>query len=294
MRLQAWFIVVMLGAAPLGARQSMRLPWVFSDEPDLCADLGFSPGPGKLTHVAVALGGRFAHFGLPHGAGRAPRLDITCSFTDPAALERDAKVLRTQVDLGEVLQEYRLPFSARRFGADSPLVYKAEMATDLPPGDYNLGLTLKDQGLGIECHRTLHAIVPVIDGGAWQVDDLKFITAVGQRLDGQGRPQRLLDPNPWRQVGGGLGWDLLAAYADRGPRPKGALTRVHSVRRLRTGQLVWQEQGPAPFKKAGQVWLVRVPQAEIQRWKGGVYVLEAELSAGGRSTALSKTFEVLP
>ena len=287
-------LLVLLGAAGLPARESLRLPWVFSDDPDLSADLGFSPGPGGLTHVELALGGRFAHFGLPHGAGRAPRLDIRCSFTDPSTLERDARVLDTQVDLGQVLEEYRLPFSPRRFGADSPLLYKAELATDLRPGDYNLGLTLKDVDLSIECHRTLHVIVPAIDAGQWQVDDLKFVTAVGQRLDERGHAQRVLDPNPWRQVGGRLGWDLLVAYSDRGPRPGGALTRSHRVRRLRTGEVVWQEQGPAPKKTAAQVWLVRVPAAELKRWKGGVYVLEAELDAGGRRTLTSKTFEVLP
>jgi hypothetical protein len=283
-----------LCAGPLAARQSLRLPWVFSDAPDLSADLGFTPGVSGSTHVELALGGRFAGFGLPLGAARAPRLEIRCSFTDPSTLERDARVLVTQVDLGDVLKEYRQDFTRSRFGSGSTLVYKAELATDLKPGDYNLGLTLKDEGLGIECHRTLHVIVPALDHAAWQVDDLRFITAIGQRLDEHGRPQRVLDPNPWRQVGGGLGWDLLVAYADRGPRPPGPLSRVHRVRRLRSGELVWQEQGPVPDKKPGQVWLLRVPAAALSRWKGGVYVLEAELDAGGRKTLASKTFEVLP
>ena len=281
-------------AAGLGARESLRLPWVFSDEPDLTADLGFSPGPQGKTHVDLVLGGRFAHFGLPSGALRAPQLDITCAFTDPSRLERSAVTLETRADLELFLAGYGLRFARRWFGSDSPLLYKAELETDLGPGDYDLSLAMQDAGMGFESHRTLHVIVPELDAGQWQLGDLRFITAVGKQMDSRGREKRLLDPNPWRQVGGQLGWDLLVAYADLGPRPRGPLTRVHRVRRLRGGQMLWQESGPAPDKKNGQVWLIRVPSAVVQRWKGGIYQLEVELKAGDRSVSSSKTFEVLP
>jgi hypothetical protein len=244
--------------------------------------------------VDLALGGRFANFGLPNGALRAPQLDITCAFTDPSRLERSAVTLRTRADLELFLQGYGLRFARRWFGSDSPLLYKAEMETDLPPGDYNLSLAMQDAGIGFESHRTLHVIVPELAAGQWQVGDLRFITGVGKQLDAKGREQRLLDPNPWREVGGKLGWDLLVAYADLGPRPAGPLTRVHRVRRLRSGQVLWQESGPAPDKKASQVWLIRVPEPAFQRWKGGIYQLEVELKAGNRSVTSSKTFEVLP
>jgi hypothetical protein len=281
-------------AAGLWARESLRLPWVFSDEPDMTADLGFSPGaPGK-THVDLALGGRFAHFGLPSGALRAPQLDITCAFTDPSRLERSAVTLKTRADLELFLAGYGLHFARRWFGADSPLLYKAEMETDLSPGDYDLSLAMQDAGIGFESHRTLHVIVPELAADQWQLGDLRFITAVGKQMDSHGHEQRLLDPNPWRQVGGQLGWDLLVAYADLGPRPAGPMTRVHRVRRLRSGQLLWQESGPAPEKKGSQVWLIRVPSTEIRRWKGGICQLEVELKAGDRTVSSSKTFEVLP
>lgn len=281
-------------AAGLSARESLRLPWVFSDEPDLCADIGFSPGTDASTHLDLVLGGRFASFGLPLGAGRPPKLDIRCEFTDPSRLEAGSRVLDTQADLGEVLREYGLGFSRSRFSPDSPLLYKAELGTDLAPGDYNLSLDLRDAGLAIESRRTLHVFVPELQSGQWQLGDLKFITAVGQRLDEQGRKQRVLDPNPWRQVGGNLGWDLLVAYTDLGPRPAGALSRVHRVRRLRDQQLMWQEEGPAPAKRPEQVWLLRVPEAQLRRWKGGIYQLEVGLKSGGREIIASKTFEVLP
>ena len=295
MRLALLALVLAGVSATAGARENLRLPWVFSDQPDLTADLGFSPaaGPGK-THVDLVLGGRFAHFGLPSGAVRAPQLDITCSFTDPSRLERSAVTLATRADLELFLAGYGLRFAPRWFGSDSPLLYKAELETDLAPGDYNLSLAMQDKGMGIDSRRTLHVIVPELAAGQWQVGDLRFITAVGKQLDAKGREQRLLDPNPWRQVGGALGWDLLVAYADLGPRPAGVLSRVHRVRRLRSGDLVWQEAGPAPAKRGGQVWLVRVPEATVRQWKGGIYQLEVELSAGGRTVTSSKTFEVLP
>jgi len=281
-------------AAALDAREGLRLPWVFSDEPDLTADLGFSPGPAGKTHVDLVLGGRFAHFGLPSGALRAPQLDITCAFTDPSRLERSAVTLKTRADLELFLAGYGLHFARRWFGSDSPLLYKAELETDLNPGDYDLSLAMQDAGIGFESHRTLHVIVPELAAGQWQLGDLRFITAVGKQMDDHGQEQRLLDPNPWRQVGGRLGWDLLVAYSDLGPRPPGPVTRVHRIRRLRSGQLLWQEAGPAPAKKNSQVWLIRVPSDVIQRWKGGICQLEVELTAGGRTVSSSKTFEVLP
>jgi hypothetical protein len=294
LRLPALALLLVVAAGALPAREYLRLPWVFSDEPDLTADLGFSPGGPGRTHVDVVLGGRFAHFGLPSGALRAPQLDITCAFTDPSRLERSAVTLKTRADLELFLAGYGLRFARRWFGSDSPLLYKAELEADLPPGDYNLSLTMRDAGMGFESHRTLYVIVPELAGGRWQVGDLRFITGVGRQLDMKGREQRLLDPNPWRQVGGQLGWDLLVAYNDLGPRPPGALSRVHRIRRLLSGQVVWQESGGAPAKKAGQVWLVRVPASAVRLWKGGIYQLEVGLRAGDRSVTSSKTFEVLP
>ena len=287
--------VLLLVAAAAPARESLRLPWVFSDEPDLCADFGFSPGQGGKTAVQLVLGGRFAHFGLPSHAPRAPRLDIHCEFNAPSELEHSAVALDQKLDLADVLKEYGKDFSPGEFGSSSSMVYKAELGTELAPGDYNVRIMISDVALAVESRRTLHVIVPALDSTAWQLDDLRFITAVGKRLDARGREQRVLDPNPWRQVGGDLGWDLLLAYGDRGPRPGQSLQRRHWVRRLRGDQaVVWQEAGEAPKKKAEQVWLLRVPEGELKRWKAGVYVLEVELQSGKQVIRSSKTFEVLP
>jgi hypothetical protein len=286
-----------LALAPLGApaRENLRLPWVFSDEPDLSADFAFAPGHGKDTAIQISLGGRFANFGLPSGAARAPRLRITCAFTAPSELERSARVLNTVVDLADVLRDYGLSFSPERFSASSTLVYKAELSTVLPAGDYNVRLDLKDPDLGIESRRTLVLIVPQLDPSAWQVGDLKFITGVGMSLDKAGRKVRTLDPNPWRQVGASLGLDLLVAYTDSGPRPRGVLTRSVTIRRLRGDATpVWRSGGPAPAKRNDQVWLIRVPERTVRRWKGGVYLMEVEERCAGRSVRASKTFEVLP
>ena len=282
-------------AAPAGARESLRLPWVFSDQLDLCADFSFSAGHSGKTAIAIDLGGKFANFGLPARAARAPRLDITCEFTAPSELEKDTSRLKEVLDLADVLRDYGLTFSPSRFGESSKLVYKAELATDLAPGDYNLRITLSDPALEIESRRTLHLIVPSIATGSWQVGDLKFITAVGQTLGKGGRKERVLDPNPWRQVGGGLGLDLLVAYTDSGTRPPGALERTVRIRRLRgDAPPVWQDSTPPPPKRADQVWVLRVPERTLKRWQGGVYLLEVEERCGGTLATAAKTFEVLP
>jgi hypothetical protein len=287
--------MLLLLAAPASARESLRLPWVFSDEPDLCADFGFAPGQGGKTAVELVLGGRFAHFGLPHRAPRPPKLDIHCEFTAPSELERSAFTLDSKLDLADVLKEYGKPFTAAQFGSGSKLVYKSELKAELAPGDYNVRIVISDAALGLESRRTLHMIVPSLEAQAWQLDDLKFIVAVGQRLDEKGRVQRVLDPNPWRQVGGDLGWDLMLAYSDRGPRPGGRLLRTHRVRRLRGDEaVIWEQSGEAPKKKASQVWLLQVPEATVKAWKAGVYLLEVELQSGKQVIRSSKTFEVLP
>jgi hypothetical protein len=289
--------VALLSGWPLSspAWEQLRLPWVFSDNPDLSADFSFEPRADGRTAVEIDLGGRFAGFGLGPDANRAPRLAIDAEFNAPGALEATPIRASTTVDLGEVLKEYGLKFSRSYFGASSDYVYKAQMDLALAPGDYHVALSLRDPGLAIESHRTLHLIVPNLERAPWAVGSFKFITAVGKRLDEKGHEQRVLDPNPWRQVGGKLGWDLMLAYDDRGSRPRGPLRRRHSIQRLRGDATpVWQEEGLAPAKKQAQVWLVRVPAATVRQWQAGVYLLKVELWAGNSKVEASKTFEVLP
>lgn len=293
--MKRWALAFLLATRPLGAWEQLRLPWVFSDEPDLNADFGYSPGAGGMTHVDMALGGRFAGFGLPKSAARAPRLQVEAEFNAPGSIEAEPQRITATVDLADVLKEYGDGFARKYFSESSALVYKAELGLDLKAGDYNVAIRLHDPALGMDSHRTLHLIVPGMDPARWALGDLKFITAVGKRLDERGHEQRLLDPNPWRQVGGKLGWDLLVAYGDRGARPAGKLHRRHSIQRLRgEAAPIWQEEGDAPAKKAQQVWILRVPEAQVRAWQAGVYVLKVELEAGGRKAEASKTFEVLP
>jgi hypothetical protein len=283
-----------LGAG-LPARDELRLPWVFSDEPDLSADFGFVPEKDGKVRVDVNLGGRFAGFGLSLSATRAPQLTITGEFSPLGSLDSAPLVVRTNVDLAETLAEYGRHFDRSYFGSSSPYLYKADLSVVLSPGDYNVSISLKDEGLSFESHRSLHLIVPELDAKQWALGDLKFITAVGKSLDAKGHEHRLLDPNPWRQVGGNLGWDLLLAYNDLGPRPAGKLTRRYSVQRLRGDAApIWQDAGDAPAKKAQQVWLIRVPEATVKTWQAGVYLLRVELWAGASKIESSKTFEVLP
>jgi hypothetical protein len=294
-RLTLAVLALGLGAGRLGAWEHLRLPWVFSDEPDLNADFSFTPLDDGRTQVNLDLGGRFAGFGLAKNAVRAPKLDIAGEFTALSALEGAPIKVSTTVDLADTLQEYGVKFSRDYFSESSGFLYKAHVGAALAPGDYNVSISLQDLGLGINSQRTLHLIVPRLDPARWAVGDLKFITAVGKRLDEKGREERVLDPNPWRQVGGKLGWDLLLAYSDRGPRPGGKLHRRHSIQRLRGDSApVWEEEGEAPAKKASQVWLIRVPEVQVKAWPPGTYLLKVELTAGAAKAEASKTFEVLP
>ncbi len=287
--------LLVAGESPLLAWEQLRLPWVFSDEPDLNADFGFSPGPEGRTAVEVSLGGRFAAFGLPKGAARAPRLIVEAEFLAPGSLEVAATGVTGTVDLADVLKEYGEVFHRKHFAKASAFVYKSEMSVALAPGDYNVALRVHDPVLGIDSHRTLHLIVPALDPGRWAIGDLKFIHAVGKRLDEKGREQRVLDLNPWRQVAGRTHGDLMVAYSDRGQRPGSNLKRKQSIRRLRgEAEPVWRQEDMPPAKRAEQVWILQVPEARVRTWPAGVYVLKVELSAGGQSTEASKTFEVLP
>ena len=293
--MKALALALTLLTGSLSAWEQLRLPWVFSDEPDLNADFAYAPKAQGLTHVEMTLGGRFAGFGLPKGAARAPRLQVEAEFNAPGSIEAEPQRVTATVDLADVLKEYGDGFARKYFSESSTKVYKAELGLDLKPGDYNVAIRLQDPGLGIDSHRTLHLIVPSLDPLRWVLGDLKFITAVGKRLDEHGKEQRLLDPNPWRQVGGTLGWDLMVAYNDRGGRPAGKLHRHHSVQRLRGDAApVWEEDGDAPAKKDQQVWILRVPEAQLKAWQAGIYVLKVELEAGGQKSEASKTFEVLP
>jgi hypothetical protein len=296
-RMRAWMLALGLLAAtaPLGAWESLRLPWIFSDDPDLSADFGFSPGKDGKTHVELVIGGRFAGFQLPRGAARSPRLSVVCEFNDPGALEAKPEIVSTVLDLEDVLKEYGVGFSKGAFKKGSRYVYKAELALDLAPGDYNVSIALDDRDLDLHSRRTLHMFVPAPKLDRWAVGDLKFISAVGKRLDAKGREQRVLDPNPWRQVGGPQDWDLLVAYRDLGPRPGGKLMRRHSVQRLRGGgPAVFTEESEAPPKQASQVWLVRVPADKARQWQAGTYTLKVELWSGAQKVEGIKTFQVLP
>ena len=110
-RAGALALALLLAGGSAQARESLRLPWVFSDEPDLAADFGFSPGAAGKTRVHLALGGRFAHFGLPRGAARAPKLAFTVEFKAPSDLEGAVSVLRTDLDLADVLGATATPWA---------------------------------------------------------------------------------------------------------------------------------------------------------------------------------------
>lgn len=290
-------LALLLLSVSLSARDSLRLPWVFSDQPELVADFNFGPGKGGQTRVELSLGGRFSRFKLPRGAARAPRLEIQAAFLAPGQLQDIPKTVSTVIDLAETLKEAALVFKPSHFAPGSSLVYKGELSLDLPPGDYNVELSLRDKELGISNLRTLHLIVPTEQVQDWRLSDLRVLLGVGERLDEQGKTRRVMDPNPWREVGGESGWGLIVAYKDLGPRPTGDLLQKHRVRLLRGEEVAWSQAQAAPVKKAAQSWLVNVPAQTVAAWRPGVYVLEVELSSKSQPQQTirgSKTFEVQP
>jgi hypothetical protein len=283
---------------PAGALEVLRLPWIFSDRPELTADFNFSPAPGGKTNVELALGGRFSRFGLPNGAARAPILEIRCDFVNPGELVENVAALKTQLDLGEILSTYGASFSESAFSSSSPFVFKTQFKVALKPSDYNIVVSIRDKELSISSSRTLHVIVPAIspsDG----IGDLEFCQGVGESLDAQGRPTRLLDPNPWRQVGGAFKWGIIVAYDTFGAARRPHLWRRHSIWRLRgdNDEPLWQDAGPAPPKKPGQLYIVQVAPELLKGLSPGVYVFKVEFWDKGQATdplVGSKTFEVLP
>ncbi len=278
------------------ALDTLRLPWIFSDEPALAADFNFSPGRNGETQVQICLGGFFKDFGLPKGAARAPQLEVLIEFLAPGAL-RPLRSTHSSLDLIEALKEYQKPFSRSIFKASSDLVYKNDQRVSLPPGDYNVTVDLRDEELSIQSRRTLHVIVPDLASGASGLGDLKFCLGLGERLDAQGRVKRWIDPNPWRQVSFKRGWDLIVAY-DFAPAMNGSWRREVRVRRLRgNDEAVLSRQDALPLKNPGQYWITQIPTEEFKVWMEGVYVLEIDLWPRKNRAALvssSKTFEVLP
>lgn len=298
--MRALLLGLALGLLPRAgaALQILRLPWIFSDEPELSADFNFSAAPGKKTRVELSLGGRFARFGLPRGAARAPILETRCEFVSPGELVDSVASLKGSLDLSEVLKGYGAAFSRSAFSGSSPYVFKSEYAVALAPGDYNVIVSIRDKELSISSRRTLHVIVPAIreaDG----LGDLKFLLGVGEELDARGKKRRILDPNPWRQLGGASGWDLIVAYDTLGEAARGPMVRRHSVWRLRgdNDEALWSEEGPLPAKRPGQVYLARLGREELATLRRGIYVFKVEAWPRARPSAVfisSKTFEVLP
>jgi hypothetical protein len=269
--------------------ETLRLPWIFSDRPELSADFNFSPGSKGGTRVELSLGGRFSRFGLPWGAARPPILGLLCEFVDPGRLVGKVAALKGRIDLGQVLRESGLDFSPSRFKSSSPLLYKAEFSTELAPGDYNVALSLEDKELSISGRRTLHVIVPAMERKG--IGDLKFCMAVGKELDSRGKERRVLDPNPFRQVGGREAWPLIVAYDAFGAAgAQGAKRRV-SIRRLRGDDAdAWSAVDRLPARKAGQWFISQPPEQALAGLRPGVHVFSVEI--GGMKA--SKTFEVLP
>jgi hypothetical protein len=159
-------------------------------------------------------------------------------------------------------------------------------------------VSLEDKELSIASSRTLHIIVPSIrdeDG----ISDLKFCLGVGESLGARGKLQRLLDINPWRQIGGVSHWEFIVAYTTLGRFAHNGLMRRHSIWHLRgdTDSPLWSEEEMAPPKKAEQVYLARVPAAAIQKLDSGIYVFRVEYwdpKSPKNVASASKTFEVLP
>ncbi len=294
-RLGSLLGLVLVLSANLGARDGLRLPWVFSDQPELVADFVFSPGLKKMTRVEMLLGGHFSNLKLPKGAARAPRLSVEVKFLAPGQLQDQPKSASALIDLDAVIQSAGLKFESALFSARSKLLYKGELSLDLAPGDYNVEVSVKDESLGIRGNRTLHLIVPEERSNAWGLSDLRVLLGVGERLDEQGKTQRVLDPNPWRELGGGSDWDFIVAYRDVGPRPAGALVQEYSVRRMRADEDSWSLIQPAPDKGARQVWLVHVPAQLVATWRPGVYLLTVALRSKSNPKQVvqsSKSFEV--
>jgi hypothetical protein len=281
---------------PGQALHTLRLPWIFSDRPEITADFNFSPAPAGRTKVELSLGGRFAKFGLPRGAARAPQLAIHCEFISPGELVGRVTHVDGRADLAEVLVGYGAPFARQAFSASSPYVFKTEFLATLAPGDYNVVVAIEDKELSIFSRRTLHVIVPALSSG---LGDLKFCLGVGEALDPSGKPARILDPNPWRQVGGASHWGLIVAYDLYGPAPAPGSLRRHSIWRLRgdNDEPLWSEEAPLPPKKRGQLYLAQPPAKALAVLERGIYVFKVEIWHPGWPEAIqsaSKTFEVLP
>ena len=292
-------LLVFCFQARLQALEILRLPWIFSDEPEITADFDFGPADAASTRVALALGGRFSHFGLPRGAARAPELDVHCEFVSPGSLVSHVAEMKGEISLSEVLKSSGLQFSRKHFSRSSPYVFKSEFSATVPPGDYNVIVSIEDKELSIASRRTLHVIVPAMSSQQPFLSDLKFCLGVGQALDAQGKLKSVLDPNPWRQVGGASAWELTVAYKTLGAPLQGSLWRRHSIWRLRGAaeSPLWQEESPAPAKKASQFYLARVRPTAIKVLGRGIYVFKVELWPKGQPNAIlssSKTFEILP
>src|SRR5207244_2962203 len=133
---QSTLLALLFCAPSAPAIEILRLPWIFSDEPELTADFNFSTAAGGLTAVEISLGGRFARFGLRRGSARAPVLDVRLEVISPGELKREVATLKSSIDLSGVLKTYGVAFDPSCFRKSSVYVYKHDFHFQARPGDF--------------------------------------------------------------------------------------------------------------------------------------------------------------
>ena len=280
---------------PARALEHLNPPAYLKGNPALYVDFNFFPGKNGHTRVEADLGGKFSDIRLPPGAGRPPRLRMSCQFEPRYRVAQEPLARGGVVDLARVLAEKNLSFKPGLFGKGASLTFHASIFVELAPAEYLVTIAASDEGLGLQTEKTLRLTVPSPKDADWSLGDLRFCF---QPPVGEASPA---EANPFRQAGKKAGFPLLVTYEVALPPADWTgntlLHRFVITRPFKKKQrLVWSADETRPLSRNGSQETFEFPSKNLAKLPKGRYLLLIQVKTGDENSSRRhafKSFEVV-